>query len=83
MLKESDVVGLGIYYDYGEELLVMEMKDNSAYAYDLNGKLHYLDNIEKEEIEDINFIHLSPYGRENIERSINKFEEDKLKLNIK
>lgn len=83
MLKENDVVSLGLYYDFGEELLVMEIKDNCAYAYDLNGKLHYLDNIEKDEIEDINFIHLSPYGRKNIERSISNFKEDKLKLNIK
>lgn len=83
MLEEKDVVGLGIYYDYGEELLVMEIVDNCAYAYDLNGKLHYLDDIEKDEIEDINFVHLSTYGRENIARSISQFEEDKLKLSIK
>lgn len=80
MLSQSDVINLDMYYDNGEKLLVMEVLGNGVYVYDLNGKLRYLEDIELEEIEEINFNHLSQYGKLNIKNSICKFKSDKSKL---
>lgn len=80
MTEKEQIEQLYLYYEWGEELLVMELIDKGGYVYDMDGKLYKLKEIRKEELEKVHYESLSEYGLELIRTNLNNFEDDKTKL---
>lgn len=80
MLKESDVENLFMYNIYGEELLLMERVGEGGYVFDFEDKLTFLESIDEDCIEPIDYDWLSKFGSDKIEKHILEFAEFKAEL---